>query len=62
MVPNLQTLTVQGLIAYYASMGWLADLPDTEREPLLAGATARLTAERYQRPWETLLFWTARDG
>ena len=28
-LPNPQTLDRGGLVAYYASMGWLADLPDT---------------------------------
>src|SRR4029450_12450371 len=34
-LPNPQTLDREGLVAYYASMGWLADLPDDERLPLL---------------------------
>ena len=28
-LPNLQILDADGLMAYYASMGWIAELPDT---------------------------------
>ena len=57
---NPQALDRDGLVAYYASMGWLADLPDPERLPLLARARELLTAERYERSWETHVHCTRR--
>jgi SAM-dependent methyltransferase len=56
--PNPQTLDQEGMVAFFASMGWLADLPDTERLPLLDEVRSRLTAREYRRPWETYVFWT----
>ena len=56
-LPNPQILEAEGLMAYYASMGWLAELPDRERLPLLDAARSRLRADRYRRDWETLLAW-----
>ena len=32
---NPQTLDRDGVVAFFASMGWIADLPDAERVPLL---------------------------
>jgi ubiquinone/menaquinone biosynthesis C-methylase UbiE len=58
VVPNPQTVDRDDLIAFYASMGWLADLPDDERLPLLDRVRAALTAEEYQRLWETHVHWT----
>ena len=57
-LPNLQTLDRDGLVAFYASMGWLADLPDKERLPLLDQVRSLLDADKYQRLWETHLHWT----
>ena len=34
-LPNPQTLDRDGLVAFFASMGWIADLPDEARLPLL---------------------------
>jgi SAM-dependent methyltransferase len=59
-VENPQTLDRDGLVAYYASMGWLADLPDSERLPLLDRARELLTAEDYRRSWTTQVYWTRR--
>ena len=58
---NPQTLDREGLVAFYASMGWLADLPDGERLPLLEEVRRLLTAQEYRRLWETHLHW-ARLG
>ena len=60
MLPNPQTLERDGLVAFYASMGWLGDLPDNERLPLLNEVRALLTAAEYQRAWETHVHWTRR--
>ena len=57
-IENPQTLDRDGLVSYYASMGWLADLPKCERLPLLDRARAQLTADRYERAWETRVHWT----
>jgi SAM-dependent methyltransferase len=57
-LPNLQTLDNDGLVAYYASMGWLADLPDDERLPLLDEVRSLLDSAAYKRLWETHVHWT----
>lgn len=57
-LPNLQTLDRDGLIAFLASMGWVADLPDPERLPLLAELTSLLAVGEYRRLWETRVYWT----
>jgi SAM-dependent methyltransferase len=57
-LPNLQTIDRDGLVAFFASMGWLADLPDAERLPLLDEVRSLLTAPEYRRPWETHVHWT----
>jgi SAM-dependent methyltransferase len=59
-IEHPQTLDRDGLVAYYASMGWLADLPDRQRLPLLEEVRELLTAEAYRRLWETHAFWTRR--
>jgi hypothetical protein len=56
-IPNPQIVGPDGLIAFYATMGWLADLPDAERLPLLADVRARLDGESYSREWETHVHW-----
>ena len=45
-------------VAFFASMGWLADFPDSERLPLLDEVRLRLTADEYRRQWETYVYWT----
>lgn len=57
-LPNPQTLPREELLAYYASMGWLADLPDGERLPLLDDVRRLLTGTSYRRLWETHVHWT----
>lgn len=57
-LPNPQTLDRDGLVAYFASMGWLADLPDAERLPLVDEMRSLLAAARYRRRWETHVHWT----
>ena len=57
-LPNPQTLDRDGLVAYFASMGWLADLPDDERLPLLREVRSLLVAAEYRRLWETHVHWT----
>jgi hypothetical protein len=55
---NAQTLDRDAFVALLASMGWVADLADDERRPLLATMRSLLDADEYVRPWETLVYWT----
>lgn len=55
---NPQTLDRDGLVAFYASMGWVGDLPDAERVPLLAQVKSRLSATDYRREWQTQIYAT----
>jgi SAM-dependent methyltransferase len=57
-LPNPQTLDRDGLVAFYATMDWIADLPDADRLPLLDEVGMRLSADEYRRPWETHVHWT----
>jgi SAM-dependent methyltransferase len=57
-LPNPQTVDRDGLVAFFASMGWIADLPDVDRLPLLDEVRSLLPAAEYQRPWETHVHWT----
>lgn len=57
VLPNPQTLDRDGLVTFYATMGWLADLPDEERLPLLDEVRSRLDAAAYRREWETHVHW-----
>jgi len=57
-LPNPQTLDRGGLVAFFASMGWIADLPDVDRLPLLDEVRSLLAAAEYRRPWETHVYWT----
>jgi SAM-dependent methyltransferase len=56
--PNPQTVDREGLIAFLASMGWIADLPDPERLPLLSQIKSRLGHDQYRRVWATHVHWT----
>lgn len=62
VLPNPQTLDPDGLVAFYASMSWLADLPDEERLPLLKEIRSRLTAPEYHRLWESHVHWAGLSG
>ena len=55
---NVQTLDRDGVVAFFASMGWIADLPDDERLPLLDEVRSLLDADEYRREWETHVSWT----
>jgi SAM-dependent methyltransferase len=56
-LPNPQTLDRNGLVAFLASMGWIGDLPDEERLPLLGEVRSLLAAPEYERLWETRVHW-----
>jgi SAM-dependent methyltransferase len=57
-VPNPQTINRDGLVAFFASMGWIADLRDAERLPLLDDLRSRLPDTTFRRPWTTHVHWT----
>jgi SAM-dependent methyltransferase len=59
-LPNTQTLDREGVVAFFASMGWIADLPDEERLSLVDEVRSLLDADEYRRPWTTHLYWTRR--
>lgn len=55
---NPQTVDREGLLAFFASMGWIGDLPDADRLPLLDEVRSLLVAAEYRREWETHVHWT----
>jgi SAM-dependent methyltransferase len=55
---NPQTVDRDGLVAFFASMGWIGDLPDAERLPLLDAVRSLLGAGEYRRQWATNVHWT----
>jgi SAM-dependent methyltransferase len=59
-LPNPQTLDREGMVAFLASMGWIGDLPDDERLPLLDAVRSLLPADEYRRLWQTNVYWARR--
>jgi SAM-dependent methyltransferase len=59
-LPNPQTVDRGGLVSFFASMGWVGDLADEERLPLLDELRSLLSAAEYRRLWETRVHWTQR--
>jgi hypothetical protein len=57
-LPNPQTVDAEGLVAFFASMGWIDGLPDEARLPLLDQIRSLLTAAEYRLSWETHVHWT----
>lgn len=57
-MPNPQSLDRDGLVAFFASMGWIADLDDEERMPLLAEVRSLLSDGEFRRLWMTHVYWT----
>lgn len=55
---NPQTVTPQELVAFFGSMGWVANLPKEERQQLVDGMRAHLNATEYLLPWQTRVQWT----
>jgi SAM-dependent methyltransferase len=55
---NEQRFDRESLVAFYASMGWVADLADDERLPLLEAFRARLHAHAYVRVWACDVYWS----
>jgi SAM-dependent methyltransferase len=61
-IEHVQTLDRDGLVSYYASMGWLADLADGERLPLLDAARELLLEAAYRRVWIAQVHWARCVG
>jgi SAM-dependent methyltransferase len=61
-LPNPQTLDRDAFVAFLASMGWIADLPDVKRLPLLERIRSLLDADEYRRPWKTHVCWTRKTS
>lgn len=61
-LPNPQVLDRDGLVAYFASMSWIADLPDADRLDLLDNVRSLLGDGDYHREWETVVYWTRLAG
>ena len=61
-LPNPQTLDREALVAFFESMGWLGDLPESERRPLMNRVRSLLDADWYRRSWETRVYWTRLRG
>jgi ubiquinone/menaquinone biosynthesis C-methylase UbiE len=58
VLENPQTIDRDGLVAFFASMGWLAELPAAEQARVLHEVRSLLPADEYQRVWETHVHWT----
>jgi SAM-dependent methyltransferase len=61
-LPNPQMIDRAGLVAFFASMGWIADLPDDRRSMLLAEVSSLLPADEYSRHWTTRLYTARRSA
>lgn len=59
-LPNPQKIDREGLVAFFASMGWIADLRDASRLALLDEVSSLLGADEYRRSWMTRLYWARR--
>ena len=57
-LPNPQGVDRDALLAFYASMGWIADLSDAERRPVFDEIGSLLARTEYRRLWETHVHWT----
>jgi SAM-dependent methyltransferase len=57
-LPNPQMVDRDGLVAFLASMGWIADLADVDRLPLLEKVNSLLDSAEYRRSWDTHVHWT----
>jgi ubiquinone/menaquinone biosynthesis C-methylase UbiE len=53
-----QVVDREQLLAYFASMSWIAVLPDEERAELLSKVRELLDADSYTRFWRADLYWT----
>jgi len=56
-IANPQTVDKDALVAFFGSMGWIAELADERRVPLLDEVRSLLEAPEYVLPWETRVHW-----
>jgi SAM-dependent methyltransferase len=59
---NPQTVDRDGLVAFFASMGWLSELSDAERMPLLDALRSLLDPAQYERHWTAHLYVAERSA
>jgi SAM-dependent methyltransferase len=57
-LPNPDTVDRDALLAFLASMGWISELLEAERQALFDEMRSLLTAPEYRRRWETHVHWT----
>jgi SAM-dependent methyltransferase len=57
-VANPQILDREGLVAFFASLGWIANFPDEDRPVLLDEVRALLTESEYRRLWTIHVYAT----
>jgi len=55
---NTQTVDRERLVAFFASMGWVGDLPDEERVHLLEKVRSLLVENEYRMLIATHVYWT----
>ena len=55
---HTQIVDREQLLAYFASMSWIAVLPEDERTTLLEDVRGVLEADTYTRFWRVDLYWT----
>jgi hypothetical protein len=55
---HTQIVDREQLLAYFASMSWIAVLPKDERTTLLEDVGGVLEADTYTRFWRVDLYWT----
>jgi SAM-dependent methyltransferase len=55
---NPQTIDRDGLVAFFASMGWIDELCEVDRLALVDQVRSLLLAAEYRRLWETHVHWT----
>ncbi len=53
-----QVVDQEQLLAYFASMSWVAVLPEEDRTVLLEDVRGLLDADRYTRFWRAEVYWT----
>jgi arginine/ornithine N-succinyltransferase beta subunit len=53
-----QAVDREQLLAYFASMSWIAVLPDKKRRELLNEVRGLLDADAYTRFWRADVYWT----
>ena len=55
---DVQRVTREGVLAYFASISPIASLPDEERRSRLEQVSAQLDRETYERRWRIDVYWT----